>query len=645
MNDLLQPLKGLCTTCIGLGVASLTAARMLSEQGAQVTVALPEGFLREQSDALRGFHSGFELRAINLESPANIAELKKLRADSDIWIDETGVRESSALFTASNAFAGPAGQVHCTFSAFPFDLPALPLRELESAVAKRACLYEPLVGIGRRRPFSFPVVSLTAGMYGATGIAATLLSDAAKDTGRVLSISLYDAALSLHSLRFIIQSEAKARWDALRWLSTPFMTYWKAGDNRWFYLHLGLTKHMALFLRVLEANGFTQETHALRGLLTPGPIKDPVNLDSPMQAFKITRLLRALFLKRSAGEWETSLRRHRICCVKIRNEAEWLEFTTPPDFLKTPMPAACIRLMTAPSASPRIPGATRGLAGTPVFDFTQVIAGPLAGRTLAEFGASVLRIRNPHFDQGFTEPFAASFHSGKKNVTIDLTKAPDRAVLDDFYRSRKPDVILQHVESAGIDPECVFVQILAYPEQSTWASSLGFEQNIQAMAGLMSAYGSPDRPELFPVAVYDTTTGLLAAFGACLGLYARRSTGTGVRVKCSLMDGARLLCACTRLQAAYRGPATSARGAGFGFFGIKRLLKRELKRPGSPVKAFRVPGLGTVYVPASPIRFNGMGSPLTGTPLPDTDIPREKPSFFSRLTWLIYFLFVKKLFS
>ncbi|MBL4843121.1 MAG: CoA transferase, partial [Thalassospira sp.] len=71
----------------------------------------------------------------------------------------------------------------------------------------------------------------------------------------------------------------------------------------------------------------------------------------------------------------------------------------------------------------------RPLAGIRVLDLTRVLAGPVAGRFLAAYGADVLRIDPPHWDEGAVIP---EITLGKRCAGLDLKRAEDRKTFENL---------------------------------------------------------------------------------------------------------------------------------------------------------------------------------------------------------------------
>ncbi len=188
--------------------------------------------------------------------------------------------------------------------------------------------------------------------------------------------------------------------------------------------------------------------------------------------------------------------------------------------------------------------ASRPLEGVRVLDCSRVLAGPVAGMTLASHGADVLRVGADHLP--FTGAVVATGF-GKRNANIDLRSEEGRAtftrllgeadVLIDAFR---PGALASHGFSAEdvarIRPGIVVVQICAFDWDGPWGGRRGFDSIIQTTTGIaMAAAGEAGRPVHLPVQALDHATGFLGAFAAMRGLARRQSEGGSWLARLSLL--------------------------------------------------------------------------------------------------------------
>ncbi len=196
----------------------------------------------------------------------------------------------------------------------------------------------------------------------------------------------------------------------------------------------------------------------------------------------------------------------------------------------------------------------RPLAGIRVLDLTRVLAGPVSTRFLAGYGAEVLRIDPPDWDEPGVLPGVTL---GKRCARLDLKQPAGRRVLegllasaDVFVSGYRPDALARFGLDAAarrrIRPGLVDVSLDAYGWTGPWRGRRGFDSLVQMSTGIaaegMRRFGA-DKPRPLPVQALDHATGHLMAAGAILGLLRRLREGTGSATRASLARTAALLTA------------------------------------------------------------------------------------------------------
>jgi hypothetical protein len=186
-------------------------------------------------------------------------------------------------------------------------------------------------------------------------------------------------------------------------------------------------------------------------------------------------------------------------------------------------------------------------SGLRVLDLTRVLAGPVAGRSLALWGAEVLRIDPPD------RPEIAAQHvdmdAGKYSSRLDL-RDPTGAERMRALAADADVVLLGYRPGAlaslglGADdlltdaPHLVVVELSAWGWTGPWAERRGFDSIVQAACGIAERCAAPDgAPGALPAQVLDHATGYRAAAAALRGLAARPARG-GVRLRLSLAAAA-----------------------------------------------------------------------------------------------------------
>jgi crotonobetainyl-CoA:carnitine CoA-transferase CaiB-like acyl-CoA transferase len=203
-----------------------------------------------------------------------------------------------------------------------------------------------------------------------------------------------------------------------------------------------------------------------------------------------------------------------------------------------------VRIVRIGEAPPEgLPEASVPLGGVRVLDLTRVLAGPACGRTLAQYGADVLRVGSPALPS--IPPFVTETGHGKRSAFVDLDSATGRArmralveeadVVTDGYRPGSLERRgLGPAELVRLRPGIVSVSICCYGQRGPWAQRPGWEQLAQSATGIALVEGGEAGPKLLPAAATDYTTGYLAAYGAMEALRRRATEGGSWRVEVSL---------------------------------------------------------------------------------------------------------------
>jgi len=194
----------------------------------------------------------------------------------------------------------------------------------------------------------------------------------------------------------------------------------------------------------------------------------------------------------------------------------------------------------------------RPLAGVRVLDLTRVLAGPVATRLLAGWGADVLRIDPPDWDEPAIAPEVTL---GKHCARLDLRSSAGKEHVLDLLRSAdvlvhgyRPDAL----EGLGLGdavcdahrPGLIDVSLDAYGWSGQWRTRRGFDSLIQMSTGIADAgrkAAGTDAPVPLPVQALDHATGYLLAAAAITGLTRRLTDGLGSRWRASLARTACLL--------------------------------------------------------------------------------------------------------
>ena len=201
--------------------------------------------------------------------------------------------------------------------------------------------------------------------------------------------------------------------------------------------------------------------------------------------------------------------------------------------------------------------ADRPLRGVRVLDLTRVLAGPIATRFLAAFGADVLRIDPPDWDEPGVVPEVTL---GKRCARLDLRDAAQREIFvgllrdaDVLVHGYRADALerlgLGAAERRRIRPGLIDVALNAYGWDGPWRNRRGFDSLVQMSSGIADAgmrILGRERPTPLPVQALDHATGYIMAASVLRGLSRRVARGRGYEARTALAYAAHAL---------VRGPA------------------------------------------------------------------------------------------
>ncbi len=386
----------------------------------------------------------------------------------------------------------------------------------------------------------------------------------------------------------------------LRTLSSPMVSTYPCADGR--LLFMVASDHMYQTRAFLEVLGVYEQLIA-EGMVAASPYAESGLDNNLYEANKLSPAWRELvrtaignrLLTKPATEWEALLRRAKVPVTVVRTTAEWLEQPAlfeggvtadlqDPDLGAVRQAGRFVSIegpqTASPPLAPRVraergavpswrgaaldyPAAAAVAAGTPilqglkVLDFSNIIAGPAAGRTLAEFGADVIRIDAPAPQAGpfATMWFGIDVNQGKRAIILDLKTDTGRTalaqlvqdtdvVLHNFLDRSAQALGISHEQLAAINPNIISCQI------SAWGGAGGgpfkddpaFDPVLQAASGIMMRYGSQARPVLHGIAsCVDYMTGFSAVLGIAQALAARQMGRGGAYVRTSLAMAAQLV--------------------------------------------------------------------------------------------------------
>ncbi len=196
------------------------------------------------------------------------------------------------------------------------------------------------------------------------------------------------------------------------------------------------------------------------------------------------------------------------------------------------------------------------LNGLKVLELARVLAGPWAGQTLADLGATVIKVESPEGDEtrtwgkpvDGTAPYFHSCNRGKHSIALDFRDAEDLALVRQL--AADADVVIENFKVGGLkkfgldyatlsadNPGLVYCSVTGFGQDGPYAHRAGYDFIIQAMSGIMDLTGDPNGPpQKMGVAFADIFTGLYATIGIQAALAAREKTGKGDFIDMALLD-------------------------------------------------------------------------------------------------------------
>ena len=191
------------------------------------------------------------------------------------------------------------------------------------------------------------------------------------------------------------------------------------------------------------------------------------------------------------------------------------------------------------------------LEGLTVIEFANILAAPLVGSFMADFGANVIKVEMPKIGDSmratYLFPKGRSPHwlhigRNKKSVTLNLKTKEGQEIAKKL--AAKADVVLfnfrpEVLEKWNLDadtlhqinPNLIIILVTGYGQTGPYRNKGAFDRTISAFTGLTYKSGYPDRPPVRSgYALIDFMSGYLGAFAVMMALYNRDVNNKGGEV-------------------------------------------------------------------------------------------------------------------
>jgi formyl-CoA transferase len=197
------------------------------------------------------------------------------------------------------------------------------------------------------------------------------------------------------------------------------------------------------------------------------------------------------------------------------------------------------------------------LAKLKVIEMGQLIAGPFAAKTLADFGADVIKIEPPKVGDALrkwrllkdgTSIWWQVQSRNKRSLSLDLKQSEAQDIVRTLIT--EADILIENfrpgtLEGWGLDPErllelnpkLIVLRISGYGQTGPYRDKPGFGVVAEAMGGLRHLSAEPGRiPVRVGVSIGDTLASLHGVIGVLLALQERHQSGKGQVIDIALYE-------------------------------------------------------------------------------------------------------------
>ncbi len=196
------------------------------------------------------------------------------------------------------------------------------------------------------------------------------------------------------------------------------------------------------------------------------------------------------------------------------------------------------------------------LEGVRVLELGQIITAPLAGMMLADLGAQVIKIENPHggdpfrsFRGGQYSPHFTAYNRNKRSITLNLQHAEGKAIAlklvagtDVLLENFRPDVMgrlgLDAVTLAAANPRLIHASITGFGAGGPYVERPAFDTVGMALSGMGSLFFDSDDPQVRGPTIVDNVSGMYTSYGILGALFERVRTGKGRRIEVNMLEAA-----------------------------------------------------------------------------------------------------------
>lgn len=612
-RDKQAPLTGIRVVDFGHYIAGPLTGMLLADQGAEVIKVDRPGKPDYDTPANGVFNRGKQRITLDLKDADDLATAVNLIQSADVVIENfrPGVMQRLGLGAEDMTALNP-GLVYLSLPGFASTDERASIRAFEGIISAAIGQYTDLQSRRADLPPVYtpmPLGSTYGAIHGAIAVTLALYAREESGCGDVIESSLVGAAMSAMAvimldvadkpMRYGVSSNAdqKALQKQSSSAGSPFSGTFRAGDGQWLYIiaagHARNSRSLVKALEVYDdliAEGMV-DVPVYENLHLTNNIPDSSHLSREWN-LKAREKIEDVLASEPAQHWVDVLTAAGVPCTIQRTARDWLHkseteeaaltvvvddpeygpmrqlgvqtwLSKTPDECAIPRPSRPFVGDVEPKSNGDIAASPASpiLKGIRVLDLSNVLAGPASARTLAEYGAEVIKIDppEPYFGPRISSWFPLEVSPGKRSVILNLKDGAGRAAFMKLVETA--DVIVHNfrpgvAQNLGIDydavkrrkPDIVYLNLTAFngPRPGPWMNRPGFDPLLQGSTGIQMRYGGEgNRPILHGWAsCIDYITGYSATFGAVLALLKRRRSGVpdgGDFVTTSLAQGGQLV--------------------------------------------------------------------------------------------------------
>ena len=576
MSEIRSALSGITVLDLSGGLSAALASMFLADNGARVIrVVSGSADVLRSPDVFAIYDRGKEAVRLDLEKDSR--QFHEICAAADVLLDDfppsSSVREQLGL---DSIIDRNPRLVHCSITGYGSRGPLRDEPADHDLVAART-------GILANQPsyrggpihVAHPVAYVGAALLANLGIAAALYRREKSGRGGRVETSLMAGAL-LYSPKAVGDAIPVRPFNMTPRGGGPFYSVYECADGEWIQLgciHSGFVDLAAAVIGVADTIYSNPEEY--------GDGRWPRDESARKRLFD---LVAASLKTRPAMDWIEDLRAADVPCDVVRSASEAMrdpqilhnglvhevddpalgrtrmtglpiKFSETPARVRGPRPDMATNidlgdLRDARFKSESDDATSLPLSGVSIMEMTNVIAGPVAGRLLADLGADVVKFESPGGD--ISRPAGGAgfiaFNAGKRAISVNTRTEEGKeiarglaSVSDAILANMRPGATdrmgLDTATLRKLNPRLVQSHITAYGWDGPYAQRPGVDPIAQAITGLQRAQGGYNSHPVYlsALAPCDYTGGALGALGTVLALVARERFGIAQKVDTNLL--------------------------------------------------------------------------------------------------------------